>query len=589
MDQTILLVIIAVISVASGSILGYYVRQSIAKRRAGSLEAKLQKRVIQVKEETVALIKRSEAKASEIIGKSQKEVDDRHREFLKAQQILLDRERLLDTKISSFDQKENELKEKGEKLKAIKDELDRLRSEAEEKLEKVANLSREDAKKELLALVEIEYEKDILERIKKLEESGQEKLQARAKEIVALAIQKCAVSQAQELTTTTVLLQNEDIKGRIIGKEGRNIRTFEKLTGVELIVDETPESVVISGFNPIRRQIAKIALDKLIQDGRIQPAKIEEKVAEATSEISEVIRKAGEKTLYDLAIVGVNDKLSQILGRLYYRTSYGQNVLLHSMEVALIAQTIAEELGANAEVAKRGGLFHDIGKAIDQQMQGSHIEIGIKILEKFGESEAVIHAMRSHHGDYPADTIEAVIVTVADSISGSRPGARKDTLENYLQRLKALEDIANKFEGVEKTYAIQAGREIRVFVKADMVDDLGDQKSRSMNGFFLVVKIWNKKAQTVVCACGSGLCQHLVLFVFRVKAKAENPLAFISVKDEASAIANAFLMPVSKFFSSYLFHSTPLVCIPLMGNGKHFVIDDFFIYRVVSLILLRAK
>jgi len=244
--------------------LGYYVRQSIAKRRAGSLEAKLQKRVIQVKEETVALIKRSEAKASEIIGKSQKEVDDRHREFLKAQQILLDRERLLDTKISSFDQKENELKEKGEKLKAIKDELDRLRSEAEEKLEKVANLSREDAKKELLALVEIEYEKDILERIKKLEEFSQEKLQARAKEIVALAIQKCAVSQAQELTTTTVLLQNEDIKGRIIGKEGRNIRTFEKLTGVELIVDETPESVVISGFNPIRRQRSAAKLQKLL-------------------------------------------------------------------------------------------------------------------------------------------------------------------------------------------------------------------------------------------------------------------------------------------------------------------------------------
>ena len=476
MDQTILLVIIAAISMASGSILGYYVRQSIAKRRAGTLEAKLEKRVIQVKEETTTLIKKSEVKASEIINKAQKEVDDRRREFLKAQQILLDRESLLDTKISAFDQKENEIKEKGEKLKVIKEELDKLRSEAEDKLEKVAHLSREDAKKELLALVEIEYEKDILERIKKLEESGQEKLQARAKEIVALAIQKCAVSQAQELTTTTVLLQNEDIKGRIIGKEGRNIRTFEKLTGVELIVDETPESVVISGFNPIRRQIAKIALDKLIQDGRIQPAKIEEKVEEAKIEVAAKIKEAGDKAVYDVGVIGLSDKLIQILGRLYYRTSYGQNVLLHSMEVALISETIAEELKADTKVAKRAGLLHDIGKAIDQQVQGSHIEIGIKILEKFGESEAVIKAMRTHHGDYPVESLEASIVTVADAISSSRPGARKDTLENYLQRLKDLEDLANKFPGIDRAYAIQAGREIRVFVKSDKVDDLGAQK-----------------------------------------------------------------------------------------------------------------
>ena len=477
MNQTILLVTIAAICVASGSIMGYYVRQSIAKRRAGTLEAKLEKRVQQVKEETSVLIKKSEAKASDIISKAQQEVDERRREFLKAQQILLDRESLLDAKISAFDQKENEIKEKGEKLKLIKDELDRLRSEAEDKLEKVAHLSREDAKKELLELVEIEYEKDILERIKKLEESGEARLQARAKEIVAMAIQKCAVSQAQELTTTTVLLQNEDIKGRIIGKEGRNIRTFEKLTGVELIVDETPESVVISGFNPIRRQIAKIALDKLIQDGRIQPAKIEEKVEEAKTEVAAKIKEAGEKAAYDVGVIGLNDKLVQILGRLYYRTSYGQNVLLHSMEVALISETIAEELKADAKIAKRAGLLHDIGKAIDQQVQGSHIEIGIKILEKFGESEAIIKAMRAHHEDYQADTLEAIIVKTADAISGSRPGARKDTLENYLQRLKDLEDLANKFPGIDRAYAIQAGREIRVFVKSDKVDDLGAQKT----------------------------------------------------------------------------------------------------------------
>ncbi len=475
MNQT-LLIAGAVVILLFGVIIGYYIRQSIAKKRAGSLEAKLQKKLIDVKEETSTMVKNAEKKSADIIDKAQKDIDERRREFLKAQQLLLSRETLLNTRIASFEEKEKDIQEKGEKLKEIKENLESLRKSAEEKLEKVADLSREDAKKELLDLVEQESEKEILERMKKLEERSQEKLQARAKEIISLAIQKCAVSQAQELTTTNVLLANEELKGRIIGKEGRNIRTFEKLTGVELIVDETPESVVISGFNPIRRQIAKVALDKLIQDGRIQPAKIEEKVEEAKQEIAQKIKEAGDKAAFEVGVIGLNDKLVQILGRLYYRTSYGQNVLQHSMEVALISETIAEELGVNPQIAKRAGFLHDIGKAIDQQIQGSHIEIGIKILEKFGESEAIIKAMRSHHGDYPADSLEASIVTVADAISSSRPGARKDTLENYLQRLKELEDIANRFEGVEKTYAIQAGREIRVFVKSDKIDDLGAQK-----------------------------------------------------------------------------------------------------------------
>jgi ribonuclease Y len=469
----IISIIIAVLALVVGGFIGYYIRQNLAKKRAGSLEAKLQKRVIDVKQETADLVRNAEKKSAEILDKTQKEADERRKESLKAQQVLLNRETLLTERISSFETKEKELQEKGEKLKAIKESLDELRKEAEGKLEKVASLSREDAKKELLALVEIEGEKEILDRMRKLEEKGKEKYDTRAKEIVTMAVQKCAVPQTQELSTTTVILANEDLKGRIIGKEGRNIRTFEKLTGVELIVDETPESVVISCFNPIRRQIAKVALDKLIVDGRIQPAKIEEKVEEAKQEISQKIKEAGEKAIYDVGILGMNDKLVQILGRLYYRTSYGQNVLLHSMEVALIAETLAYELKANPQIAKRAGLLHDIGKAIDQQVQGSHIEIGIKILEKFGESEEVIKAMRSHHGDYPVESLETTIVNIADAISGSRPGARKDTLENYLQRLKELEDIANKFEGVEKTYAIQAGREIRVFVKPDRVDDLG--------------------------------------------------------------------------------------------------------------------
>ncbi len=476
MDQIIIIFISAVVALIIGCIIGYYVRQSLAKKRAGSLEEKLQKRVQQVKEETTELIRSSEAKASQIIETSQKEVDERRREFLKAQQLILDREKLLEGKIEAFDKKEIELADRVEKLKTVKEGVDKLRLEAETKLEKVASLSREDAKKELLALVEKDSEKDILERIKKMDQNGQDALAVRAREIVTLAIQKCAVNHTLELSTTTIHLASEDIKGRIIGKEGRNIKAFEKITGVEVLIDDTPDSVVISCFNPVRRQIAAMALNKLIQDGRIQPAKIEEKVEEAKQEISKVIKEAGEKTLYDMNILGVQDKLVQILGRLYYRTSYGQNVLQHSMEVALIAETIAEELGVNAPLAKRAGLFHDIGKALDQQMEGSHIEIGIKILEKFGEKEEVIHAMRAHHGDYPVDSIEGAIVIVADSISASRPGARKDTIENYLQRLKALEDIANKFDGIDRAYAIQAGREIRVFVKADKVDDLAVQK-----------------------------------------------------------------------------------------------------------------
>ena len=476
MEISIIYFIVGVVALVLGSIIGYYIRQSIAKRRAGTLEAKLQKRVISVKEETSAMVKTAESKVFEMTEKAEKEIDQRRKEFLRSQEVLLEREKLLDSKIDGFEKKENELKDKVEKLKVIKEDLEKLRQEAEGKLEKVAELSREDAKKELLALVEIESEKEIVEKMHKMEERGHEKLEMRAKEIVALAIQKCAVPHTQELSTTTFILASEDLKGRIIGKEGRNIKTFEKLTGVELIVDETPDSIVISCFNPIRRQIAKLALDKLVQDGRIQPAKIEEKVEEAKAEISTKIKEAGEKAAYDTGIIGMNDKLVQILGRLYYRTSYGQNVLLHSIEMAFIAETIAEELGANSQIAKRAALLHDIGKAIDQQIQGSHIEIGIKILEKFGEKQEIINAMRAHHDDYPADTLEAVIVKVADAISGARPGARKDTIENYLQRLKNLEDIANRFDGVDRTYAIQAGREIRVFVKAEKVDDLAAAK-----------------------------------------------------------------------------------------------------------------
>ncbi len=475
MNQFIFL-LISIGCVVIGSVLGYYARQSIAKKRAGTIEAKLQKKISQVKNESETILKEARKKAERIVIRSQNESDKRRSELLRSQQILLKREHLLDNKVFLLEKNEGDIRRKAERLRGIKEDLEKLKNETEQKLEKISKLSKEEAKQELLSKVEVEHQEEILEKIRKLEAKGMEEFNKRAKEILALAIQKCALSQAQEITTSTILLKDEDIKGRIIGKEGRNIRAFEKLTGTELIVDETPESVVISGFNPIRRQIAKVALEKLIHDGRIQPAKIEEKVEEAKSEIAEKIKEAGDKAVYEIGVVGLDEKLIQLLGRLYFRTSYGQNVLLHSMEVALIAEALAEELGADSQVAKRAGLLHDIGKAIDHQIQGSHVDIGIRILEKFRETEEVIKAMKAHHEEYPAETLEAIIVGVADAISGSRPGARKDTLENYLQRLKELEDIALSFSGVDKAYAIQAGREIRVFVNPNEIDDVKTHK-----------------------------------------------------------------------------------------------------------------
>jgi len=345
-----------------------------------------------------------------------------------------------------------------------------------ENLERISGLDKEKAKAELFENLEKEFQKEILDKMKRLEAEGEARFEKRAKEILAIVIQKYALSQTQEITTTTISLPNEEIKGKIIGKEGRNIRALEKLTGIEIIVDETPETVVISGFDPIRRQIAKTALEKLISDGRIQPARIEEKVEEAKKETQDQIKEAGEAAVYELGLVGFDPKLVQLLGRLRFRTSYGQNVLLHSIEVAHLAQALAEEIGANSLIAKKAGLFHDIGKSVDQQIEGSHVDIGIKILEKFGIEKEVIEAMKSHHGEYPAESIEAVLVQVADQISGARPGARKETLENYLKRLSDLENIATSFSGVEKAWALQAGREIRVFVKPEEIDDLAAKK-----------------------------------------------------------------------------------------------------------------
>ncbi len=465
-----------IIALIAGSVLGYYARQSIAKKNYRTIEARLQKKVDEARRESEAILSSAKERALQVVALAQKEENERREGSLRTERLLLKRESVLDEKLAGLENREDDFNEKVEKLKEVKENIETLQKTALADLERISGLSKEDAKKEFLAGVEREYQKEIIEKTRKLENEGWQQFEKRAKEILAQAIQKCAISQSQEITTSTVSLPSEEIKGRIIGKEGRNIRTLERMAGVEIIVDETPEAVVISAFDPIRRQIAKTALEKLMQDGRIQPARIEEQVAKAKEEIQKQIKAAGEQAVYDVGILGLDPKLVQLLGRLRFRTSYGQNVLLHSIEVSHLAAALADEVGGDAKIAKKAGLLHDIGKAVDQQIEGSHVDIGIKILEKFAAEKEVIDAMKSHHEDYPYTSLESVLVQTADAISGARPGARKDTLENYLRRLGELEKIATSFPGVEKAWALQAGREIRVFVKPEEIDDFGAKK-----------------------------------------------------------------------------------------------------------------
>lgn len=465
-------IIFALLAGVLGIALGYIVRQMIAQKQAGSLERKIKKKI----EEARQIVEQANTKAKEIIDRSDEEQRERKRDILKSEQLLLKREELLDKKITDFEEQEKKVALRVEEVKQIKERLDLMIKDEEVKLQEICGLSGDQAKELLLKRIEDDNQQYILERMIKLERESRTKYEQKAKEITALAIQRCALSQAQELTTTIVSIPNDEIKGRIIGKEGRNIRTFEELTGVELVVDDTPGGVVISGFDPIRRHVAKLALEMLIADGRIQPAKVEETVDKAKKMIMEEINKAGEAAVYDTQIIGLEPKLVQVLGRLKFRTSYGQNVLMHSIEVAHLSALLAEELGANVKVAKMAGLLHDIGKAIDFQIEGTHIDIGIKILEKFKVNKEIIVAMKSHHGDYPAESLEAMIVQAADQISGARPGARKDTLEQYIKRLEDLENIALAFDGVEKAYAIQAGRELRVFVNPGQINDIDMHK-----------------------------------------------------------------------------------------------------------------
>jgi ribonuclease Y len=470
--ETFQLILVILAAISAGSVLGYFARQTIAKRQAETAEAKVEKIFGEANDEAKEIILKAKDKAAKELDEIKEEEKEQRKEFFNSEQRLQKKEENIDRQLDNIEKNKNLLQEKADEVKKIRGEAENIKKEQVDALQKISGLSLEQAKEELIKKTEKEHQEELVNRMKKLEEEGTQELHKKAQDIMTSSMQRYTASLVAEITTSTLLIPTDELKGRIIGREGRNIRTIENLTGVDIIIDDTPETIVISGFDPMRRQIAKTALEKLIEDGRIHPAKIEEAVAEAKKNISQKIQESGEAICYELGITGIDPKLVKLLGRLRFRTSYGQNVLLHSMEVAYLASAIAAEVGADVNVCKKAGLFHDIGKAIDHEVKGSHVEIGRNILAKFGFSDEIIKAMQSHHEEYPYESPEAIIVQVADAISGGRPGARKDTLENYLKRLEDLEAVANSFEGIEKTYAVQAGREIRVFVVPEKISDL---------------------------------------------------------------------------------------------------------------------
>lgn len=461
-----------VLALAIGLVLGYFVRQLIAKRRVGSIEERLEKLAEKSKVEIKERLLEAKDKAVNILEDAKKQEQERQSRLTKIEELLMKREEGLERRIKEIEEKNTNLVLQQKEVEKIKEEVKLVKASQIKELEKLSKLSQNEAKEELFRQMKFENEEEVLKELRFLEAEGRTKLEKRAQEIMASALQRYSNSVVSEVTTTYVNLPSEELKGKIIGKEGRNIKALERLTGVDVVVDETPDSVMISSFDPIRRQVARVALEDLIKEGRIQPAKIEEAVANARDKINDKIREAGEAAVYDVGITGIDPRLMQLLGRLRYRTSFGQNVLLHSIEAAHIAGMIAAEMKADVQVAKKGAMFHDIGKAIDHEVQGTHVEIGRRILEKFNVEPKVIEALEAHHGDQPHESIESIIVQVSEAISAARPGARKDTVEAYLKRLEDIERIVNSFEGVEKSYAIQAGREVRIFVMPEKIDDL---------------------------------------------------------------------------------------------------------------------
>ena len=474
--MTIVIVVAAVlISLAIGIPIGMAYRKKIAESKIQGAENEAKRLVDLAKKEAENLKKEEIFKAKEEIMASRKELDqeikERRGEVQKQEARLIQKEENLEKRSDNFEKKERELENQMQDLEKQKEELEKLHDQEMVELQKIAALTKEEAKERLLSEMEKELVAEKAALIREQDQKAKETVNKDAKEMLCYAIQKCAADHSQETTVSIVALPNDEMKGRIIGREGRNIKALETLTGIDLIIDDTPEAVVLSGFDPLRREVAKIALEKLIDDGRIHPAKIEEMVEKAKEEVENTIKEEGERAVLETGVIGLHPDIVKLIGKLKYRTSYGQNVLNHSIEVSNLARIMADELGLDTKLARRAGLLHDLGKALDHDMEGTHVEIGVEILKKYKENPAVINAVEAHHGDVEPQTLEAVLVQAADAISASRPGARRETLEAYIKRLQNLEEIADSFDGVEKSFAIQAGREIRILVKPDKISD----------------------------------------------------------------------------------------------------------------------
>ena len=468
-------IISILLGIAVGIIAGYFVRKNIYESKIGQANSEADRIIKQAEDDSKRIHKEKLLEAQEEIHKlrteSERENKERRSDLQKFERRVIQKEEILDKKLQNLEQKETSL---GDKLKNVakkEEEIEAIKTQQLEKLESISGITSDKAKEIILTNAERDVRREMSIMIKEIESQAKEEAEKKSREIIGYAIQKCAADHVAETTVTVVNLPNDEMKGRIIGREGRNIRTLETLTGIDLIIDDTPEAVILSGFDPIRREVARIALEKLIADGRIHPARIEEMVDKARKEVENIIKEYGEQAAFETGVHGLHPELVKLLGRLNYRTSYGQNVLKHSIEVAHIAGIMAAEIGADIRLAKRAGLLHDIGKAVDHEMEGTHVEIGMDLLKRYKESKEDIHAMSTHHGDYEPQTIEAVLVTAADAISAARPGARRETLEAYIRRLEKLEEIANSYEGVDKSFAIQAGREIRIMVKPENVSD----------------------------------------------------------------------------------------------------------------------